>query len=827
MTGNNEDLQIEWMIACLSPGDIAPHPNFRADIAHGAELLALVVKFQWGEYDTYRELAEDEAAGSATGSGNDVVPKAARQALYYETVHEGLRCLIDAAQNANLSMGQRAAAALLASVTDSDLDRPEAHIGLLRDLAYSIENRKFGASGSRSLAVGVLLQQCALRTLEAGLITESRHYAQQVIAALTTIEQNWDEFPVSRGISWSAFESQRRLVDLISINARSLLASTAGPGDKSWIEIVRAPFPTAATRPLRDTLSALTTVVDETFARTYASAKQTITLGRGDRVLRLLYSSLLNAELTGDLGDVASTRQLTGNVLAVRMSNESTDPTDYKEAIRLLRQADSKDHLRRVLQRIRMQGPLETLQVAAESVIDTRAAQSFITSSDLTLLERSADIISPSRTIPAVELAIRYTSQSRDGRVKGSIVAHWKRIETTLKTVSTLLTGNPDVDMPRVARMTLNIPRLRDSVDQQFVVAAFAELTSHIDWDSVPLSIRSDWLSVLSTAASSCETLAIDLLRAYATLKEVVPKEIEQRVDGHEFVAALINRLLGDPPEDEVLDRAAMILTNAMETIREDAIAGKFVGYAWSPFAMAAALIVDFGRADLWPALVGALTDPKVSNLGKIDALRTLTTGAPRVRLPNALKVHLSSKLIRLAENSQDRFFSVSANEFDIVRRNFFLSFDLTLPEKIQDVILRDVGSREARTRSETARSCLLMATKQSILEWPRVLLLQLSHDRDPLVRNSASRAIAQLSVSPDGALRDALTERVTSLLSEPGIAMPMGALEGLDIAASNGANAGAALWCRDSLHHLMNTHVSRNIRRTARLVLARYGESH
>src|SRR5881227_113868 len=115
----SDNLHIEWLVACLSPGDIAPHRNFKSDSAQGAELLALVTQFQLQEYETYRDLAQDTDQNSPALVQRNAVPEAARLALDATTIVDGLQQLVNAAEDEHLALGERAAAALLASVASN------------------------------------------------------------------------------------------------------------------------------------------------------------------------------------------------------------------------------------------------------------------------------------------------------------------------------------------------------------------------------------------------------------------------------------------------------------------------------------------------------------------------------------------------------------------------------------------------------------------------------------------------------------------------------------------------------------------------------------
>ncbi|MFG2102797.1 hypothetical protein ACGFJ5_19595 [Micromonospora echinaurantiaca] len=820
MTGNGNSLQIEWVVACLSPGDVAPHPNFRTDHVSGAELLALIAQFQWQEYEAYVELSAQNLETASLRA--EPVLDAARRALDARTVSDGLAALVEVANSERKSFGQRAAAALLAAATASELDRPESQIELLYDLAVVISNSNAGSPSSRRLAVAVLLHQCAFRALESNRLQDSRHFAEQAYSRLHGLGDDWDEFPVSKGISWSPVDSQRRLAELIDGNAKALLVTTGDRLDPSWTGIVRSPFPAASVSAVRDTTNALTTVTEETFKQSYPTNRRVRTFGGRDTPLRLLYSSLLHAELTGNRGETARLRKLLGEVLAVRLAGGHApgDSTRYTEAIRLLRQADSEDLLRRFLLAIRMQGPLDTLRDAAESLIEIRETQQFITSSDLAILDRAADLIAPEHSLRAVGLAVRYAGLPRDGRVAGSRVAKWKRVETSLKVVSALVAGNGQIDMAEVVRLVMQIQDLEGLAGEQFVLSALANLTDTVEWDSVPSRLRAEWARLFYL--DSADGLAIDALAAFSSLGQQAPDDVRGRLAGHELVAALIGGLLGERPSTRDLERAVETVTDTLRKVQKDAARGQFVGYSWSPFLMAARLISRFSRNELWLPLVDALTDPSVARDEKMRALTALITDRHRVSMPPIVQERLSAWSAPDVRDDPRDLFLVPSENFDGVWRNFCLAYDLTNPSESRASVLRDAGSRESAIRIAAVDSCFLAAVKDPSAEWPQVLLLQLSHDRDSSVRNRVSRGLGFLSTSPAVVLRGAIAERLAALLKEPGISIPMGALNGL-IEAAQQEGPSRDLWCKESLRLLMAEHPSRYLREAAKAAL----ESH
>ncbi|MGW3774341.1 hypothetical protein [Actinomadura verrucosospora] len=817
----HQSVGIRWLVACLAPSDIAPHPNFKTDVATGAELLALIISFQWAEYATYAEVF-DESPPSISAEDLLLID-AAKLALDSKTVHDGLSRLVSLTEDLDLTLGQRAAAAILVAVTDSEIDEPEAHLDILVRLASTIRASAGKSLSSRALATAVLLQQCALRSFEAGQLSRSHEFAQETLSVLADVGNDWEDFPVSRGVSWTAIDSQKRLAELIEGNAKALRSAASSLIDKSWAEIVRAPYPAAAVRPLRDSLSALATFVSETYDYNYVPTVRTSRFSRGDNISVQLYSSLLNAEIVGSLADVSRGRKLAGEVMANRIaSGKVGSPGRYSEVIRLLRQGDENKQLQRFLNDVRLRGPLQDVKEAAERLVDARSRYGLITSSDLTLLKSAADVISPTYSDRAVRLACDYAEQKLDGRIKRSRVAAWKQVETTLRTVTALVQGNPGVNMEYVVDRVFNLVSEEDIGGDQFVFSALVNLSTSIDWDKVPSTSRDNWLALIGMLERSSEAMKIDRLRIRAAMNSADDVESAIIPEGLEYVVALIEQLLKDSQEKHNIRKAIEIVSELIGTSRRDAARGTFTGYAWSPYALAALLITKFEADGLWPVLISAIGDKRVSNENKLDALRVLTAAFPKIEVPRDVSRQLAQDAIVLTDRDSHPLLSVPTEQYAAALRNFYLAYGIMSAEEAQESILADASSHDVVVRSMCAEACLFASGNEPNSEWPLVLLLQLSHDRASVVTRSAAHGLAYLSVLSEFARFKPLFSRVRVLLAHPGIAAGSGVIRGLEDAIGVRRHL-RPLWCKTELLKLSDDHLSREMRTLARRVLASY----
>jgi hypothetical protein len=569
--------------------------------------------------------------------------------------------------------------------------------------------------------------------------------------------------------------------------------------------------------------SALTEITEETFKRNYNSSTRTRVFNQGDTALTLAYSSLLNAELTGDISRTARYRKTLGGIFAVRLANGADDPEWPSEAIRLFRQGDAHDDLKRFLRHVREQGPLDILNRSAESLIDTRMSQSYITACDLLLLEKAADLISPEHSARAIQLALDYARLKRRGRLKDQNSASWMRIETAISTIASLVSVESEVDLSSVLNGVIEIIIAPSAVREQFSFSALAKLTGRIDWSSVPHETRVRWLDAVEAAAGSTNVLSTDHLRIYVEMGEAPPQSLVESLSGFEFVVAVLNGTLGHPPTVEDLNRATHIVATTLSEDRRDAAKGTHHGYFWSPFSMAARLITTYGRNELWPPLLDSLLDSNVSADYKVDALDALADKSSALKMPDSVREVLHASRIPTDSGLRDSFFPTSIDRLAISCRNFYIAYDLLKAEEVLEGVLRDSRANESRVRAEAAKGCLLVVTRKPDIDWPIIIVTQLSFDQDSFVRHKAAHVLAYLSMVDNMKLKSVAESRVRELLGEPGISPSMGVLRGLSAYVNDVTTSGSPLWCIKEIRELMGSHPSRNIRAAAQRVLDEY----
>jgi hypothetical protein len=113
----------------------------------------------------------------------------------------------------------------------------------------------------------------------------------------------------------------------------------------------------------------------------------------------------------------------------------------------------------------------------------------------------------------------------------------------------------------------------------------------------------------------------------------------------------------------------------------------------------------------------------------------------------------------------------------------------------------------------EAARSIGLAGADETTSDWAVSVLLQLSHDGDPVVRAEAGRALGRLHERfPDLSL--VVGKRLRELIEEDGILVPVLVLRGLLL-------SGSLPWELQSVvHDVSKSHPARSVRELARELL-------
>ncbi|WP_169949913.1 hypothetical protein [Microbispora sp. H11081] len=808
---------IEWVVACLTPSDIAPHPNFRVDSVSPVELFALLVELEVAEFDDYLDRL-DSGKDFARGASAELL-SAARESLGSETQRQAMNRLLELAQSPEPPLGIRVAAVLLGAVAASELDELDLAVDALKRLHEPMHVYATNSNASAKLLGAVLAQQLAVRLLELGEIDQAYRYADEAFQTLNLKGMElWDEFPVSRGIAWDSRQSQARAAELIRGNAMSARAFLADDSSNEWIDVVRSPAPSSETRPLRTTLRGLTTLIDEKFRERFevGGSSRTLRIG-GDPVLQPLYAALMHAELAGSLSEIGKLRELIGQTLMLRSLDEDLGAS-VAEAIRLLRQSDSETSLKRLLRSIRIHGPIEVIGDAGSRLLATKAPTMSVSQADLYLIEAAADLLPVPLKSKAIAVALAYPSTKSDRRLGQAASARWKKLEDSLRVVATLLPESNADDF--TARQVLAWLKDFGVEKNSLTFSAAVKVAEAVRWGRVSNKVLHGWRQWISDLGEYADAGKLDFLRLAEVLDAPLNLAEILAPEGPEYVTWVVNRKLsGKHVSSTELSMSIEICARYLLEDVERADRGVIEGHLYSPAELSAYLIAKCDATELWDPLVKFLINPGVAAWDKVSALNRLAY-SPLV-IPDAIRAMILEGQPTILRTRGAARFGPKVNMLPSAWRKFALANGLISLSSAQMDIITDAASRYTELRSAAAESAAFFSDRSPEADWPAVLLLQLSQDQDSSVRAAAARNLAYIS-SRASVTQIVVQERVHQLLFEPGVGLPMAILRGLlRSAEQQSGNSENGFWWTSHVMGLVQSHPSSLIRANASRLLS------
>ncbi len=356
-------MNMGWLAATLSPGDVAPHEDFSGDAITPEGLLGLTVQGRFQALD--RRMPD---ARFPDGPDAEVI-SLARDLLLVERMEEAARALSLLVAGGDLPDEACATAAtLLAVVAFAELDDYDSAIAAL-DVGLDLVRTNQGPDAL--LLEAALSQQRALRLAE--LSGDGLEEARRTVALLASVDiRQLSKFPTSRSVSGGSTATYRNIIRALRSSAEQFIV-LAGviPDPQAWRRFVRAGENVLALRSTFAALSGYMAFVDETFDVETLSRERT--WRSEDAVDSPIWRALLNRELLGNRQDVRRLRSQLGQLRFVRPVAED-DTWRQQDAIRFLRHSEDLKRLNLALSKLRASGPLAALARDARRVIGRRLA---------------------------------------------------------------------------------------------------------------------------------------------------------------------------------------------------------------------------------------------------------------------------------------------------------------------------------------------------------------------------------------------------------------------------------------------------------------------
>lgn len=746
---------MQWIVACVSAHTVAPHPNFSQRHVTPSQLLALLAEGRFADYERHVERVE------SSDNGEMLLVRAARDSLSAETQPDGAERLKRTAEQASVALPLRVAAGLFASVALSELDQIPESIAFLEELAGQ------ASRADAPVAEAAVRQQLVLRLIEMGRLDDATDQANMVLdLGPTDPAEPFATSKAYRGGSTSALREARRT--LVS-HARAALATLESIGGKRWIEVVRSRPSHSDERASRAIGGAGTELANREFeaAISWSRGRRRFFTG-GDPVESPVYGALLHAELSGDVGNTRVRRELLGRL---RLLN-TQEPGEWAaaDAIRLLRQSDAREALEDAIQWLRAEGPLMSLANAASALLERSELRA--TECDLIVIVGASDLLNPAQLRAAIALCEEFRDSPSASRLSSRRLVGWAAADLFWRWIARLLPAS-DADELVAARLRTD---LEDSnIDLGALAGGLIGTIQAIDWSRVSTAVA-DRLRQWAMGHEDPSVLDLRL----AVLDQIDGVRRHSGATLRPAGLALAARLLSEHAAGCEIDRTELAAAGEacvadMSRTIENAARGVYSFGGFSAAELAVLLAVVLEGEHMWEPVLRLLRDRHVSSNDKAPVLARLARLQDDPSASVAAELADSADLL-LSHQGMDPF-EQSPMAVDPHGLRFLLAFQLLDSDRALRATSTLSGSRRAAERVEAARSVAVTPTQPAYSDWTSVIALQLSHDRDAVVRAEAGLALgAFLSTTRSEVVRSRLTE----LLEADGVLVPLLTLRGL-----------------------------------------------
>jgi hypothetical protein len=780
----------EWIIAVLSPGSLAPHPNWPLPRVTPAQLVALFLEGRFAEYERHFRLLQQEPTDLTR------LVDAIQSSQQRETQAAGisrLQNLLDETR-ATLPMGAYAVGTLFTSLGLAELSRPNRAATLLRAVTRQMQERPSEHEGSFGLILGTLRQQEVMRLLEASQFSLATEAASILAYQLPKSTDAFENFVLPPPMRKSATSVQKEALAGLRRRARVMEETL---GIKDWV-------PGRLWRPSWDdshstvkVSTALAELTSQQYRSTMGSTR-TVLFASGDPVDGGLWSSLMQAELAGDDGEARSRRQLLGEVRAMSGARSSNGET-MLDAAKLLRRARDSRSLSDLLRWIRSEGPVETLaRLAVDLLIEVMPA-SAASEFDVSILSAAADVLPEGALRDSIEWIRSYRTAPE---WPGQLTAAWARQDAILRATTNLAPGSGEDRSIAADVLDILISRPQEV---EPLLRSIESVVRAIDWTVLPESSRASWITWARRQKGPTAGLALTVLdhclgvaRHNNYLKRPIGIDLGVRL--------LWENAHGVEAVEAEVREAVKSCTASLHSTQEGARIGRYGLGGYSPAEIAALLAVRLGRLELWDPLIEFLLDPNVSHEDKSRAFEQLADLKPELPIP-AWQSLREAGWTRLSSGSSF-FDGDSGVPFSTSSLRCAVALNLLDDRTVRELFAQLSGTGTIESKVETAR-CIGATGRGRHSEWAEMLLIQLSHDNAAVVRGQAGLWLggAYNSHAATGAI---IADRLQQLMRSEGILVPLLSVRGLSAMVEPPSGILTAL------REIAETHRSRSVRRAA-----------
>ncbi len=756
---NLQPVEMAWIAAVLAPWTVSPHPNFSGGEITAPQALALVTERRNAHVD--RE--QSDRGGSWPDWARELLG-AAQSSLVAATQSESTGLLWEIAQRPGVPVGARVAAATYAALGSLELEEAFQSVDRLGALAMELVDATTpdDRGPSHRLALAVLHQQRVVRACDSFRFEDAQFSIAEVHRWLPNVAATgFEEFSVSKGISWGSTRVQRDMLTATKQHALAAKATIDRFGGGGWVRVVRARSGWIDLRQHILERNRGTAVVRDDFEAKFESTSGKRVFGR-ESATDVAYSALLVAELSGDVGIARANR-----AEMARIHLLARDDVEFRvsEALRLLRQSNETAPLKAALAWIRAEGPLAALKDDAVKILSRAVRDQYASESDLLVLEGAADMLEASELARSISVA-----QIHLETLKNADRYSWPHLDNVWKAITRFLPGSDQDDqVARTASELLHEPK----VLSRPLSNTLARLVAAIDWAKVGDQVRRTWSQwVVGQSPTDPEIKA--LVFQVRDALELSDLDLELS-SGIESAAILADDGLPPDADESRLGEARESILSALTAEVLAAANGAFAFGSIAPSNVAVAFALRFGDEVVWDAVAAHLIDPNIIADFKELALDRLASNASRV--PVRIRKRLSNSWRTISASRRDSWFGGEDLPLAPEALRMAAALGALTPTEGLEAVLELNASGDVG-RMEAARSIPLIAAREDAT-WAHVLLLQLASDDNPNVRAEAGFAMIQL-LSSESFVSNMVAERAMTLLKSDGIRCALRVLHGL-----------------------------------------------
>ncbi|WP_329257060.1 hypothetical protein OG223_34585 [Streptomyces sp. NBC_01478] len=701
------------------------------------------------------------------------------------TIREGLSGLIhEIVEESDGDSARTCALGLMACCAAAEIEDYNTCDFILDFLLRKLDSDEDSAN---SLLRALLLQQRALRLRDTGRDPKSAS-----TGALKFVNQvRVDELPPCKLGPYADFSATLNYLLVALRNAIWSLAPTIGTdfgrvsgwdGFPSRDEILKSPRPEQLIKIGADRSEAYAKFVLQTYRNLFGSRPRYIL---GGPEVPDIFAQALALELFGH----ASVRESRKELALLRLVQiDAYEQSEHvRDALRLLRHAGAYKELSLAVERFRTAGPLWALSEDARQIIQQRTGDYPLGRNELRVLRGAAELM---------------TSAEADRAL--TAVCEWKQEDYV---------GEAWITAAALSNYAEKCSEIADFLLQQSVIKESAasgldkDLARSIrvlDWTAVQHGVADRWSIWLRTRAQHWPTTE----EAVAGVLRVQPDDSKALQDLEAVAVRLNSAIKGSPLPPSSVRRSVEIVTQELQNLVAEANAGYYSMKFRSAVDVAAALIV-FAEADLWQDLAICLTDERINRLETDAAFERLSHERPP--MTQAVRDLFKGAAHRILRGRTES--SEIAPYPEALR--FLAVYGLIDDSVIFSSVAELAGSGAVVMREQAARTLAVIAEVRGGA-WISAIATQLSHDHDVSVRSHAGRALALLSEGEELVPR-IIQERITQLLGEDGIAIPLRLLDAMKM------NPPSNVDVKQKIEQMLSDHPSGSVRRMAQVVLDGY----